>query len=483
MYIKKGEMMRNTFLWTVIACALPILAQSNESAPPRRLITLNVAATNSRDEPVTDLKPADLQLREDGKPQPIAFFRFAGASSKTPPPTPGEFANHAALSPVVILLDRWNERLVMSSRSGIELGAAIQRMETVGNVYIYFLTSKGELAPVHPLPGAGDDLHAAANPSPAELRAELDRGIQQFQGFRSRDDLGVRINTTFQALEALCNKMSLIPGRKSLIWVSEGIPLMLRSGQRVGVVDFTSQVRGLSELAAQAQIAMYTVDQTNGTGASELSRTLELFSALTGRRWYARDDAAHALADAQIDARGTYRLAYYSAAPEKDGKEYKIHLDTPRKGVHLLAREGFTAGVAGSGPDQIETAAFNNQIDSPVDASEIGLRVALSRPQQAGPVHFDIHVDPADVLIEHSGEQYRAKLDVTVAFYSEGLLKGTSPVTRTDLTFTQEQMDRVTKEGFSMPLNVPVGSAIQNARIVVFDPGLQALGSVTVPTK
>src|ERR1700735_1172221 len=127
MYIKKGEMMRNTFLWTVIACALPILAQSNESAPPRRLITLNVAATNSRDEPVTDLKPADLQLREDGKPQPIAFFRFAGASSKTPPPTPGEFANHAALSPVVILLDRWNERLVMSSRSGIELSAAIQR--------------------------------------------------------------------------------------------------------------------------------------------------------------------------------------------------------------------------------------------------------------------------------------------------------------------------------------------------------------------
>jgi hypothetical protein len=371
----------------------------------------------------------------------------------------------------------------MSSRAGIELGAAIQRLETVGNVYIYFLTNKGELAPVHPLPGAGEDLRAEANPSPAELRAELDHGIQQFQGFRSRDDLGVRINTTFQALEALCNKMSAVAGRKSLIWVTEGIPLMLRSSQRIGTVDFTPQVRSLSELAAQAQIAMYTVDQTNGTGASELSRTLEAFSALTGGRWYTRDDAAHALADALTEGRGTYRLAYYSAAPEKDGKEYKIRLDTPRKGVHLLAREGFTAGAAGPSPEQIETAAFNNQIDSPVDASEIGLRVALSRAQQTGAVHFDIHVDPADVLIGHSGEQYHAKLDVMVAFYSEGLLKGTSPGTRTDLSFTQAQMDRVTKEGFSIPLNLPVGSEIQNARIVVFDPALQALGSVTIPTK
>jgi VWFA-related protein len=475
--------MRNFFLWTVIACALPLFAQSNENGSPRRLIKLNVAATNSRDEPVTDLKPADLQLREDGKPQPVAFFRFTGSTSKTVPPTPGEFANHAAPPPVVILLDRWNERLVMSSRSGIELGAAIQRMETVGNIYIYFLTNKGELASVHPLPGAGEDLHPAANPSPAELRAELDKGIQEFQGFRSRDDLGVRINTTFQALETLCNKMSAVAGGKSLIWITEGIPLMLRTGQRIGTVDFTPQVRSLSELAAQSQIALYTVDQTNGVGASELSRTLQMFSALTGGRWYSRDDAAHALADTLTDGRGTYRLAYYSAAPEKDGKEYKIRLDTPRKGIHLLAREGFTAGVAGPGPDQIETATFNNQIDAPFDSAEIGLRVALSRPQQTSTVHFEIHVDPADVLIEHSGELYKATLDVMVAFYSEGLLKGTSPATRMSLSFSQAQMDRVTKEGISMPLNLPVGSEIQNARIMVFDPGLKALGSVTFPTK
>jgi hypothetical protein len=87
------------------------------------------------------------------------------------------------------------------------------------------------------------------------------------------------------------------------------------------------------------------------------------------------------------------------------------------------------------------------------------------------------------VLIEHSGEHYQATLDVMVAFYSEGSLKGTSPATRMNLSFTQAQMDRATKEGISMPLNLPVGNEIQNARIMVFNPGLQALGSATVPTK
>jgi VWFA-related protein len=476
-------MMRNAFWFAIIACAVPLLAQSKESASRRRLITLNVAATNSRDEPVMDLKSTDIQLREDGKPQPVVFFQFAGSTHAMAPPGPGEFANHAEAPPVVILLDRWNERLVMSSRSGIELGAAIQRMEKVGNIYIYFLTNKGELASVHPLPGADEDLHPAPNPSPAELRAELDQGIQQFQGFRNRDDLSTRINTTFRGLQTLSAKMTALAGRKSLIWITEGIPLMFRSGQRIGTVDFTPQVRDLSELAAQSQIAIYAVDQTNGTGASELSRTLQMFSALTGGRWYARDDAAGALVDALTDARGSYRLAYYSAAPEKDGKEYKIRLDTPRKGVHLLAREGFTTGVAEPTPDQIETEALNNQIDSPVDAAEIGLRVALSRPQQTGVVHFEIHVDPADVLIEHSGEHYQAKLDLIVAFYSEGKLKGTSPATRTDLTFTQAQMDRANKQGIPIPLNLPVGSDIQNARVIVFDPVLHALGSVTFPAK
>src|ERR1039458_7586635 len=43
-------------------------------------------------------------------------------------------------------------------------------------------------------------------------------------------------------------------------------------------------------------------------------------------------------------------------------------------------------------------AAFSSQGHCPFDATEIALRVAMSRKLAATAFHFDIHVDPADVL-------------------------------------------------------------------------------------
>jgi len=471
------DMKRSTLLCAVIACVIPVFAQSQQ-----KLITLNVAATTSRDEPLTDLQLSDLQLREDGKAQPIVFFHFVGSNRAIAPHSPGEFDNHAAPPPpVVILLDRWNERLVLSGRSGIELGAAIQHLETVGNVYIYFLTNKGELVPVHPLPGSDGEVSPVANPSPAELRAELDHGIEENQGFRARDDLNVRIQKTFEALNMLRVRMGAMAGRKTLIWVTQGIPLTFRVAGSA-IIDLAPDVRKLSELAAQSQVAMYTVDQTNGVG-TDLSRTLQLFSALTGGRWHTRDNAASALADAITDARGSYRIAFYSSGSEKEGKENKLRLDTQRKGVRLLTREGFTVEPAGPSPDQLEAARFNDQIRSPFDAAEINLRVAMSRKQQTDSVHFDIRADAADVLIQPSGDRYRVELDVIVALYNESSPKVTSPATRVDLTLTKAQLEQASSEGVLVPLDVPVSSQVQKLRVMVLDPSLQALGSVTIPVK
>jgi len=470
-------MMRSAFLFLTLACVFPLSAQPPSSG---KLITLNVAATNSRDEPVTDLQASDLQLREDGKPQPIAFFHFAGSNRNSAAHSPGEFDNHAAAAPVIILFDRWNERLVLAGRSGIELGTAIQKLETAGNIYIYFLTNKGELAPIHPLPGTDADLRAA-DPSPQELRDELEHGIQEYQGFHARDDMNVRLQKTFDGLNMLRLKMGTLAGRKSLIWVTQGLPLVFRAAGNA-IVDLTPEVRKMSELMAQSQTAIYTVDQTNGVG-SELSRTLQLFSGLTGGRWSSHDNPAGALADAMTDARGSYRISYYSAAVEKEGKETKIRVDTTRKGVHLLTREGLTPEPAGPSPEQQEAARFDNQIRSPLEATEIGLRVAISRKPQSDSVHFDIRADTADVLVQPDGDRYKVELDMITALYDGNSVKVTSPATRVDLTMTKAQLDQATKDGIPFPMDVPVSNQVQKVRVIVLDPKLQALGSVTIPTK
>ena len=75
------------------------------------------------------------------------------------------------------------------------------------------------------------------------------------------------------------------------------------------------------------------------------------------------------------------------------------------------------------------------------------------------------------------------EVDVIVALYNEGSGKVTSPATRVDLTLTKEQLDQAATGGILVPLDVPVTSEAQKLRVIVLDPKLQALGSVTIPTK
>jgi hypothetical protein len=85
------------------------------------------------------------------------------------------------------------------------------------------------------------------------------------------------------------------------------------------------------------------------------------------------------------------------------------------------------------------------------------------------------------VLIQSSGDRYRVELDVIVAQFNEGFLNVTSPATRVDLSFTRAQLDQATHEGILVPLDVPVSGQIQKLRVIVLDPRLQTLGSVTIP--
>src|SRR5687767_11013598 len=104
--------------------AAGLLAQQ-ETTPIFRagttLVEFSVVATDENGQPVTDLKPNEISIVQNGKPQPIAFFRFEG-SAFTPdavePPresiAPGIFTNRPEYSPgparnvTAIVLDSLN---------------------------------------------------------------------------------------------------------------------------------------------------------------------------------------------------------------------------------------------------------------------------------------------------------------------------------------------------------------------------------------
>jgi hypothetical protein len=304
-------------------------------------------------------------------------------------------------------------------------------------------------------------------------------------GLRATDFLDpvLRAKKTALAL-GIFSQMASIAGRKNLIWVTHGFPLKadLPNGSWA---DFTTPVQTLSRTAARSQIAIYTVaESAEGPGAdpTDSSRqTLQMFSALTGGRSYGSGKFGSALADALADSRGSYRLAYYSPVPENDQKEHKIRIESVRKGVRLLTREGYFGSDVEPRSGQ-EEAAFSDESHCPFDATEIAVRVAMSRKPPAPVVHFDIHVDPANVLLERRRESFHGGLTVRLAFYRNSILQVAPPAIQKDFDLTQEQLNNSLKDGIVIPLDVNAGDN-QQVRVMVFDRALHGLGSVTIPVK
>lgn len=467
--------------------ALALFAASlafGQSEVPQALVRLSVSVTNAKGEPVTDLEPADLHVREDGKPRQIVFFRFAGKKDQGEPAA-GEFSNRRRSAPTVILFDRWNERMLTATSAWQGIRDALPHMNSVDRFFIYFLTNHGDLFPVHPLPSTDADLRAAPNPSASELRAKLDDAVQKLRGFRDFDaqDPGIRATTTFQALTALGTQMASLAGRKNLIWVTHGIPLETLLMSPDDWLNITPQVRTLSAAAAQSQIAIYTVDESEAGAGADLTGesrfTLQMFSGLTGGRWYPSDSAEAALNDSIADSHGEYRIAYYSPIRQKDTKEHKIRVDSARKGLRILARQGYFGPASTPDPDAMEDAVFNAERRSPIEASEIGLRVKVSRDPAANKMHLTIRVDPEDVFLEHTGGIYQGRLGVMLAFYNNGFLKAVLPPVHVSLHFTPEQFSVASKTGIVISEDAPMDNTTQKIRVMVFDDRFFGLGSVT----
>ncbi len=470
-----------------LAVAVLLTCTTLSLAQPQFPIKLDVEATDAKGAPVTDLQPDDVRIREDGKLLPVVFFRFAGnvAASREPigQPGPDEFVNRPAPPATLILLDRWNEREMTMASAWQDVSAAVKHLEDVDRVYIYFLGNHGELVPVRPLPGAEMDLRAPEPPTAAAMLAKLNEAVRSLSGLRDVGNLEptARPDLTLRAL-GVVSRMGVIPGPKNLIWVTHGFPIqVLNASQQL--VYYTGPLMGLAQTAARAQVAIYTVDQSaQGAGAdiAGLSRqTLELIAAQTGGRWYASGRTADALAGAAADARGRYELAYYSPAHEDRSKEHKLRVESARKGIRLLARAGYSGEDASTDPDEVADDVFSGQSHRPFEATDIALRVAVTR--KPGAIHMDIHVDAADIFLEHRGDRFQGSLSVKFALYRDGALQSAEPTIQKALNYTRQEYDSAMKNGIVIPGDVAISGEGGQVRVMVFDRMILRLGSVTVP--
>jgi VWFA-related protein len=451
-------------------------------APHARLRKVNVVALDAKGQPLTGLRSADFQLFEDGKRQDIAFFRFTGDRISKPKPGPHEYSNDAAAAryPTVILIDLLTDRMLSDSIISKETADSLKNLESSDGLYLYLLTATGTLYPIHALPKPDTGIAPENEPWTRNAKPLLDAALKDLVGIKPIDDRDIkfRFDLTVKMLRDLGSQMAEAAGRKNLVWVTRGIPIVGYSISTQSGIDFSRPLEWLCEQLAQAQIVVHTVEQSGGGAAvgTPSSQFLEQFGDLTGGREYSSDRVGDAIRQAGTDSRANYEIAYYSAATNADAKYHKIRVTCAHKEARLQTEHGFYV----SSPSHLAPGTLRSRelsieaetaIHSPFEAGEIGLRASVSPdPAHARVKRFEMHIDSADVLARN--------VFVVFAAYDEEGKQPSAPVID---QLSPAQVAAAGHGDLFLHYAIPLGPAVRRVRAIVFDAELSALGSVTIP--
>ncbi|MGQ0733197.1 MAG: VWA domain-containing protein, partial [Acidobacteriota bacterium] len=149
----------------------------------------------------------------------------------------------------------------------------------------------------------------------------------------------LRGGVTLDAMNAIVTHLGgLREGRKSVLFVSQGPPVNLRSSNWQRMEDVV-------ESANRGNVTIHTLDP-RPLGASEFGGNLVLrrFSDETGgRAIHNTNNHAGFLDEVFADASAYYLVGYAPTRELADGKFHKIDVEVKRRGLRVVARRGYWA--------------------------------------------------------------------------------------------------------------------------------------------
>ena len=192
-----------------------------QAPAPGRLVKLNPVALDANGQPVADLTADDFKI-VDQKPQSILAFHKPGheMGASADVLTFSNRTSNVTPHTTVILFDMIN--MVQSDRldNWKALDKALPQIETGEHLYFYLLNLEGTLVPIHPMaaPAADDKTWPQSVAGPFDKAMKASSHISGAQvGAEERE------KWTFKALEDLSNKLASYPGRRDILWISNGL--------------------------------------------------------------------------------------------------------------------------------------------------------------------------------------------------------------------------------------------------------------------
>lgn len=260
------------------------------------LVQVDAVVTDKNRNPVTDLKPEELEIREDDKPQKITNLSYIALDSSgssrpaepakpidknAPPPPPVRLRPDQVRRTLALVVDDLGlsfesahfvrqalkkfldqqmqpDDLVAIIRTGGGIGALQQFTSDKRQLYAavekvkWNPTGRGGVAAFAPI--GNDPTNSATARVNADDSVDAPRGgtVEEF-----REDLFAV--GTLGALNYIVRGLRQLPGRKSIVLISDGFKIFNRS-DAANSTRILDALRHLTDLANRASVVIYTMD-------------------------------------------------------------------------------------------------------------------------------------------------------------------------------------------------------------------------------
>ena len=523
------------------------------------LVQIDAVVTDKKGRQVTDLKAEEFEILADGKPQQITNFSYVqNVADPEAATTPAQLAGDKSgvvAPPPARLRPEQVRRTVAFVFNDLEMSwESVYYARKAIKKFVDEQMQPGDFVAILPASGGSGALQQFTNDkrllnaAVKNLRwqPQFGHGIRPFEppvagtsSSRFEEPAAGRSSpfdesdaersffsqrrerfsvATLNSLDSVVSALSDLPGRKSLVLLSDGIPLpppeedsgrvlaginrVIESANRASVIIYTVDARGLQTFSLyDASVGTLPSPQAVGQMLSAQSR--EMTDSQRGMRALAEEtggvayvnsnDIGGGVRRALEDQRGYYLIGYRPEEGTFDPatgrmRYHKLTLNVTRPGLKVRTRRGFF-GFTGKSLTPATVPLTRAQqlraaLVSPFPAGDVSLRLTsfFARDLKEGSyVRSCVHIDAQDLTFRRQPDgTYKSVIDVVaLAFGAKGQVVNEANTTHT-MTVTESGYKRILQAGLLYNLVVPAKKpGGYQLRIAVRDTATERTGSAS----
>jgi VWFA-related protein len=468
-----------------------------------RLVVLDVVATDDKGNPVKDLKAEDFTVTEDGTSQEVIDFSFH---------TPGTIAATAAQPNIIsnvpqykgqsclniILLDAINTDFSSHAYAQDELVKYLDSGPTIQPTAVYAL--EGNLKLLHDFTTDPKSLREVLahykSLGPTHLPT-VEAAASPFGHRGSFQPVQQGRDAAFYAMSSLAESLRGYPGRKNLIWISEGFPLNLfpdvvMGSEAVVIEDFSREMEKIADDLMSAQIAVYPVSAAGVSLNSQFGpygAMLGLAERTGGKMFANRNDIDVGVRTSIDDGATYYTLDYYPTNKKWDDKFRHIKVKVTRPGLKLQHRDGYYGSAPNMryGDNVVDHQLSDAMSINAPSATGLVFQAAVIPPSAAtqNRVIVNFGIDPHGVAFQREADDLEHATVNCIVWAYPGKGEPTRSEGRSTANLNEKEFQQIMQSYFPCRRALDLKPGHYTLRLGVVDTNTSLLGTamaqVTVP--